>query len=77
VADLLVREGTRVGIENPGYPDARNIFASRTTQLIPLPVDREGLPVTESLRKLDFLYATPSHQCPTTVTMPALGIEES
>lgn len=70
VADLLVREGTRVGIEDPGYPDARNIFASRTTQLIPLPVDRQGLPVTEALRKLDFLYATPSHQCPTTVTMP-------
>jgi len=70
VADLLMREGTRVGIEDPGYPDARNIFASRTTQLLSFPVDREGLPVTDALRKLDFLYATPSHQCPTTVTMP-------
>jgi GntR family transcriptional regulator/MocR family aminotransferase len=70
VADLLVREGTRVGIEDPGYPDARNIFASRTSQLIALPVDREGLPVTDALRKLDYVYATPSHQCPTTVTMP-------
>lgn len=70
IADLLVREGTRVGIEEPGYPDARNIFASRTSELAPLPVDAEGLPVTEALRGLDFVYTTPNHQCPTTVTMP-------
>jgi len=70
VADLLVRDGTRVGIEDPGYPDARNIFASRTTQLLPLPVDGEGLPADDRLRGLDYVYATPSHQCPTGVTMP-------
>lgn len=70
VADLLVREGTRVAIEEPGYPDARNIFASRTSQLVPLPVDADGLPVDERLRGFDYLYATPSHQCPTGVTMP-------
>lgn len=70
IADLLVREGTRVGMEEPGYPDARNIFASRTSALKPLAVDAEGLPVTEALRDLDFVYATPNHQCPSTVTMP-------
>ncbi len=70
VADLLVREGTRVGIEDPGYPDARNIFSSRTSQLIPLRVDQQGLVIDEALRQLDFVYTTPSHQCPTTVTMP-------
>jgi GntR family transcriptional regulator/MocR family aminotransferase len=70
VADLLMRSSTRVGIEDPGYPDARNIFASRTTQLVPIGVDEHGLPVTDVLRGLDYVYATPSHQCPTTVTMP-------
>ena len=70
VADLLMREGTRVGMEDPGYPDARNIFASRTSELVRLPVDELGLPIDDSLRGLDYLYATPSHQCPTTVTMP-------
>lgn len=70
LADLLVREGTRVAMEEPGYPDARNIFASRTSQLVPLAVDGEGLPVDERLRHFDYLYATPSHQCPTGVTMP-------
>lgn len=70
VADLLVREGTRVGIEDPGYPDARNIFSSRTSQLLPLRVDAQGLVIDETLRQLDYVYTTPSHQCPTTVTMP-------
>lgn len=70
LADLLVRENTRVAVEDPGYPDARNIFAARTSQLVPLPVDGDGLPVDERLREFDYLYATPSHQCPTGVTMP-------
>jgi GntR family transcriptional regulator/MocR family aminotransferase len=70
VADLLMRSSTRVGIEDPGYPDARNIFTSRTTQLVPIAVDEQGMPVTDALRGLDYVYTTPSHQCPTTVTMP-------
>jgi GntR family transcriptional regulator / MocR family aminotransferase len=70
VADLLMNAQTRVGIEEPGYPDARNIFASRTPHLLPLPVDGDGLPIDERLRGLDYVYATPSHQCPTGVTMP-------
>lgn len=70
VADLLVRRETRVGIEDPGYPDARNIFANRHAQLRPLAVDGQGLVVGDQLNGLDLVYATPSHQCPTTVTMP-------
>ncbi len=69
VADLLMRDQTRVAIEDPGYPDARNIFASRTSRLVPLPVDEGGLPVDERLRDFDYLYTTPSHQCPTGVTL--------
>ena len=76
VADLLVREGIRVGIENPGYPDARNIFTSRNAEITPLPVDDNGLIVNGSLRGLDYLYTTPSHQCPTGVTMPLHRREE-
>ncbi|MFO1219522.1 MAG: PLP-dependent aminotransferase family protein [Burkholderiaceae bacterium] len=70
VADLLMSQATRVGVEDPGYPDARNIFAWRTSQLAPLPVDGDGLRVGDALRGLDYVYATPSHQCPTGVTMP-------
>lgn len=70
VADLLMREGTTVAIEDPGYPDARNIFSCRTSQILALPVDEHGLPVGDSLRSIDYVYTTPSHQCPTGVTMP-------
>lgn len=70
VADLLMREGTRVAVEDPCYPDARNIFSCRTSQLIAMQVDEHGLPVTDRLRDFDYVYATPSHQCPTGVTMP-------
>ena len=70
VADLLVREGTRVAFEDPGYPDARNIFACRTSQLVPMPVDGDGLPISDSLRSFDYVYVTPSHQCPTGATLP-------
>lgn len=70
VAELLISERTTIGIENPGYPDARNIFASRRARLVPLPVDEDGLRADTNLSPLDYLYVTPSHQCPTTVTIP-------
>ncbi len=70
LADLLVRSDTPVGMENPGYPDARNIFGSRSTRIVNLPIDAEGMIVGERLRECDYVYVTPSHQCPTTVTMP-------
>ena len=70
VADLLVRQNTRVAIEEPGYPDARNIFLCRTPNVLSLPVDACGLPVDGRLSGVDYVYVTPSHQCPTGVTMP-------
>ena len=70
LADLLFDADTEVGVEDPGYPDARNIFALRTARLRPLPLDAQGLIVGEALAGCRFVYATPSHQSPTTVTMP-------
>ena len=70
LADLLADGHTEVGIENPGYPDARHIFARRTSHLRPLPLDEHGLRVGASLSGCHFVYTTPSHQSPTTVTMP-------
>lgn len=66
---LLVGPATRIGIENPGYPDARNNFLLRTPHLIPLAVDGEGLVPGPALDRCDYVYVTPSHQCPTTVTL--------
>jgi GntR family transcriptional regulator/MocR family aminotransferase len=69
LADLLVTESTRVGMEDPGYPDARNIFANRTAFLYGLEVDEEGLVTQASVAGCDYVYVTPNHQCPTTVSM--------
>lgn len=70
LADLLLGPAATVGVEDPGYADARNIFASRSARLRPLRVDERGLVVDDALRGCDYVYVTPSHQCPTTVTMP-------
>ncbi len=70
LADLLIHNHTVVGMEDPGYPDARNIFAHRTERLLALPVDQDGLCITPALKICDYIFVTPSHQCPTTVTLP-------
>jgi GntR family transcriptional regulator / MocR family aminotransferase len=70
LATSLVGKATTVGMEDPGYPDARNIFASHTPSVAALPLDDEGLSLSSSLDACEYVYVTPSHQCPTNVTMP-------
>lgn len=70
LAELLIDRGCVVGMEDPGYPDARNIFSLHTDRLKPLPVDEHGLVVDDALRECDYVFVTPSHQSPTTVTLP-------
>jgi GntR family transcriptional regulator/MocR family aminotransferase len=70
LASLLVRRDTVVAIEEPGYPDVRNIFQLRTDRVMPIPVDNQGLEVDARLTRADIVYTTPSHHFPTTVTMP-------
>lgn len=70
LATLLVGTKTTVGVEDPGYPDARNIFASRTPGVVALPLDGDGLSLSPWLADCEYVYLTPSHQCPTNVTMP-------
>ncbi|UCH74095.1 MAG: PLP-dependent aminotransferase family protein [Rhodospirillales bacterium] len=71
LASLFITPDTTVAMEEPGYPDVRNIFALKTGRIRPIPVDSGGLPVDDRLDGCDFVYVTPSHQFPTTVTMPA------
>lgn len=70
LASLLVGPDKKIVMEEPGYPDARNIFALRTSRITPVSVDKSGLPVDKALDGADIVYTTPSHQLPTTVTMP-------
>jgi len=67
---LLVGASTRVGMEEPGYPDVRNTFNLRTDHVTLLPVDDRGLVPSDAFDACDLVFTTPSHQFPTTVTMP-------
>ena len=70
LAQVLMNKATVVGMEDPGYPDARNNFALRSDHVVPLAVDEQGLLPSRKLGQCDYAYVTPSHQCPTSVTMP-------
>lgn len=76
LAALLVQPETRVAIEDPGYPDLRNIFGLKTDHIQPIPVDAHGLPVDRRLDDADIVFVTPSHQAPTTVTLPRTRRQE-
>ena len=70
LANVLLDRNTVVGIEDPGYPDARNNFLLRSDHVKALPIDPEGLLASRAMGQCAYVYVTPSHQCPTTVTMP-------
>ncbi|WP_131735807.1 MocR-like pyridoxine biosynthesis transcription factor PdxR [Actinomadura roseirufa] len=69
VAGALVREGSRVLVENPGYPDARHILARAGAALVPGEVDDGGLIVDERLLDVELAVTTPTHHYPSNVTM--------
>ncbi|MFT5445360.1 MAG: GntR family transcriptional regulator/MocR family aminotransferase [Gammaproteobacteria bacterium] len=68
-ARLLMNAKTVVGVEEPGYTDARNIFASHSRHIRGLPIDECGLIPGEAVNACDYVFVTPSHQHPTTVTL--------
>ena len=69
LASLLVREGDIVGMEDPGYQAARNVFLLKTPHVRPIQVDADGLIVDKRVHECGFVYVTPSHHYPTTATM--------
>lgn len=70
LADVLFGHNTVLGLEEPGYPDVRNIYSSHGAVIKPLKLDGSGLDLRSDFSACDYLYVTPSHQCPTTMAMP-------
>lgn len=69
---LLLDPGDAAWIEDPGYLGARAVFQSTGTRVIPVPVDAQGLDVTQGIAlgtSAHLAYVTPSHQFPLGVTM--------
>ncbi len=67
---LLMDRDSTIGLEEPGYVDIRNIASLNPAKIKSIPTDSHGMLVGEPLLGCDLVYTTPSHQCPTTVTMP-------
>lgn len=70
-ARILLNEGDRVAMESPGYYFAGRAFSAQGAEVVPIPVDRNGIDVAK-LRKqqnIRMVYVTPSHQFPTGVSL--------
>ncbi|MCA9874915.1 MAG: PLP-dependent aminotransferase family protein [Anaerolineales bacterium] len=71
-ARLLINAGDPVWMEDPGYIKARSAFLGSGAEIIPVPVDHEGLVVEAGITRAPqarLAYLTPSHQFPLGVTL--------
>ena len=69
---VLLSPGDRVAIEEPGYPGARAALGAGGAELVPVPVDGEGMSVASLRRRgARAVYVTPSHQYPLGTSMTA------
>jgi GntR family transcriptional regulator/MocR family aminotransferase len=69
---LLINEGDRALVENPGFPGARRLIAAYGGSVEPVPVDSQGLVVeylAEKRLQGKFIYVTPAHHDPTGAVM--------
>jgi GntR family transcriptional regulator/MocR family aminotransferase len=71
IAHTLLRPGSVVAVEEPGYPDMRHIFSRAGARLLPLRVDGSGVVPPRGLAGVALLALTPSHHSPTNVTLSA------
>jgi GntR family transcriptional regulator / MocR family aminotransferase len=69
---LLLNRGDKVWIEDPCYLGAEAAFDLAGAQIVPVPVDREGMLIEAGIKRASragLAYVTPSHQYPTGVTL--------
>jgi GntR family transcriptional regulator / MocR family aminotransferase len=75
-AQLLLRPGDKVAIDELGFPPAWDAFRAAGAELSPVRLDANGM-VPEALEavlgeeSVRLIYLTSHHQYPTTVTLPA------
>lgn len=72
IVHALLKAGDRVWLENPGYPPTREILGHMTIAAIHVPVDREGVVISEGVKAAPRARAavvTPAHQSPLCVSL--------
>lgn len=67
IARAVLKAGDRVWLEDPGYPPTRELLAHLNIAAVPVPVDGEGLIVSDGTKTAPRARAavvTPAHQSP-------------
>ncbi|WP_369257917.1 aminotransferase-like domain-containing protein [Geodermatophilus amargosae] len=67
----LLPPGSRVGVEDPGYQRAAGALRAAGVEVVPCPVDDDGLVVDAVPEGVVAVYCTPAHQWPLGRRMPA------
>ena len=60
----------KVVVEDPCYPALRALLGQVGAQVTPVPVDAQGLAPEMVPDGTQVIFTTPSHQCPTSATLP-------
>ncbi len=72
IGHALLKEGDRVWLEDPGYPPTRELLAHMHIAAVPVPVDGEGMVVSDGIDMAPRARAavvTPAHQSPLSVSL--------
>jgi len=72
ISHTLMRQGDGCWMEEPGYFMARNALLEAGAQLVPVPVDEDGLDVAQGIARAPdarFAVVTPTHQSPLGVSL--------
>ncbi|WP_137701250.1 MocR-like pyridoxine biosynthesis transcription factor PdxR [Marimonas lutisalis] len=75
-AQVLLTQRRTAAIEDPCYPALRDILTQSRCRVTPVTVDADGLPPAAIPLETDVIFTTPSHQCPSTATMPLARRQE-
>jgi GntR family transcriptional regulator/MocR family aminotransferase len=72
ICRLLCDPGSAVLMEDPGYNPAKNVMRAAGLNIVPVPLDADGLRIDLAERSdptARLVYVTPSHQWPTGVSL--------
>jgi GntR family transcriptional regulator/MocR family aminotransferase len=69
ISNSILDNGDKIGMENPTFPRAFNLFKCLKAKIIPCDIDKEGIVLDNLNTKVKFIYTTPSNQYPLGVRM--------
>ncbi|MEH6735486.1 MULTISPECIES: PLP-dependent aminotransferase family protein [Shewanella] len=68
ISKVLLQPESYIGVEDPGYPLTRRILENNHFNVIPVPVDEDGINIPNN-DKIAAVIVTPAHQSPTCVSL--------